>query len=312
MELLTATQKSVAKAIINIFETSHVLGDYSQVTLIPGDTGHLTYGRSQTTLGSGNLHLLIQGYVERPGARFADQLAPFLPQLEDRDEALDDHGVFKNLLRAAADDMVMRDSQDEFFDNIYWASAERIAKRDGIREPLAVAVVYDSVIHGSWPFMRGRTRDNHGTVEQLGDRQWITHYVQERHSWLANHSRGDLRRTVYRMESLGRLIQQAQWTLELPLVVRGIEINSEVLAAAPPNVYDGPEPRSRVVTVSSPMTRGLDVRLAQLALSLRGTHITADGIFGRISRGHVEGFQRAEGLPVTGVLDVPEFEALGL
>ncbi|MDQ3267784.1 MAG: hypothetical protein M3P47_03520 [Pseudomonadota bacterium] len=52
--MLTATQKKTAEALVNIFETGEVLGDCSQVTLIAGDTGHLTFGRSQTTLGSGN------------------------------------------------------------------------------------------------------------------------------------------------------------------------------------------------------------------------------------------------------------------
>ena len=54
--MLTATQKKTAEALVNIFETGEALGDYSQVTLIAGDTGHLTFGRSQTTLGSGNLN----------------------------------------------------------------------------------------------------------------------------------------------------------------------------------------------------------------------------------------------------------------
>ena len=57
---MTSLQKKTAKAIVNIFETSRVLGNYAQVTLMLGDSGHLIYGRSQTTLGSGNLHLLIK------------------------------------------------------------------------------------------------------------------------------------------------------------------------------------------------------------------------------------------------------------
>ena len=61
-------QKRTAQAIVNIFETGRVAGDYGAVTLLPGDAGHLTYGRSQTTLGSGNLFLLIKAYCERADA----------------------------------------------------------------------------------------------------------------------------------------------------------------------------------------------------------------------------------------------------
>jgi chitosanase len=61
-------QKKTAGAILNIFETGAVFGRYGKVTLIPGDTGHLTYGKSQTTLGSGNLALLIHDYCGANGA----------------------------------------------------------------------------------------------------------------------------------------------------------------------------------------------------------------------------------------------------
>jgi chitosanase len=43
-----------AQAIVNLFETSEVLGDYGNASVLPDDTGHLSSGRSQTTLGSGN------------------------------------------------------------------------------------------------------------------------------------------------------------------------------------------------------------------------------------------------------------------
>ena len=52
--ILTELQRKTIQAMVNIFETSAVLGRYAQVTLIPGDTGGLTYGRSQTTINSGN------------------------------------------------------------------------------------------------------------------------------------------------------------------------------------------------------------------------------------------------------------------
>jgi hypothetical protein len=54
-----------------------VLGDYSRVTLIAGDTGHLTFGRSQTTLGSGNLSSMLQRYCFNGGCRLGPCLAPF-------------------------------------------------------------------------------------------------------------------------------------------------------------------------------------------------------------------------------------------
>ena len=47
---ITELQKKTAQAIVNIFETSHVRGDYGMVSLLAGDSGHLTYGRSSSAI----------------------------------------------------------------------------------------------------------------------------------------------------------------------------------------------------------------------------------------------------------------------
>jgi len=65
--MLNTRFRLLAQAIVNIFETGTALGEYGKVTVIPGDTGHLTFGRSQTTLGSGNLHLLLERYYSSGG-----------------------------------------------------------------------------------------------------------------------------------------------------------------------------------------------------------------------------------------------------
>jgi chitosanase len=302
--MLTATQKRTAEAIVNIFETSEVLGNYGSVTVIPEDTGHLTFGRSQTTLGSGNLHDLLQQYVDNAGARFSEALTPFLPRFRDRDLALDADVHLHNVLRATADDPVMRDTQDAFFDQRYWMPAARAAEREGIRTPLGVAVAYDSTVHGSWPALRDRTNAACGTVAAAGERRWVSHYVTERRNWLANHSRRDLRATVYRMDAFLRLIALDAWSLTLPLVVRDTEISLASLTSCPRGCYDGPAPGTRVLAVQSPMQRGLDVRLVQLGLSRRGVDIRADGIYGQGCARTVRDFQMAQGMPATGSADV--------
>jgi chitosanase len=301
--MLTPTQKKTAQAIINIFETSAVLGDYGNVTVINGDTGHLTFGRSQTTLGSGNLHDLLQRYCGNPGARFGARLATYLDRFADQDYTLDDDLQLHNVLRATADDPVMRDTQDLFFDQVYWQPAQRTADQKGITTPLGVAVIYDSTVHGSWARMRDRTTQQFGDIATLGEQGWISAYVQTRHDWLATHSRADLRATVYRMDAFRRLIDQGYWGLELPLVVRGAEISSASLSATPPGCYEGPQPGSRPLALQSPLARGLDVRLVQLALSDQGANIKADGIFGKTSVGLLKEYQTAHGLPATGVAD---------
>lgn len=300
--MVLKAQAATIKAIVNLFETGRVLGDYGQVTVLAGDTGHLTFGRSQTTLGSGNLHTLLDRYCSNPGARFRHLLARVLPQTAARDTALDTDTRLHNVLRASADDAVMRDVQDEFFDNAYFDPAVRAAERMGIVSPLGQAVVYDSFVHGSWKRIRDRVE---GTPQSLGEWPWIEAYVAARRQWLESHARRDLRATVYRMDAFQRLIELDAWGLPLPLVVRGAEISLMSLTGLPPGAFDGPQPGTRELSfmTSQALLRGLDVRLVQLALSERGADIRADGVFGRASSASVADHQRAVGLPVTGVAD---------
>ncbi len=314
--MLTDEQEQTAKAIVNVFETGRVRGDYANVTLIPGDSGQLTYGRTQTTLASGGLHELIRAYTSAPGAVFRSDLEPFLGALEARDPALNDNLYFRNLLSAAADDPVMRRTQDDFFDRTKWRPANQAAARDGIVSALGTAVVYDSVVHGSWQTLRARANTVAGLATAIGERAWIMAYVRERRAWLAGNRRADLRRTVYRMDAFLGMLDGGDWDLPLPLVVRGLEIDGAALRAAPDGVYDGPRPRSRPLRLSQPIVRGLDVRLVQLALSRPGNRsnvdVAADGIYGRRSEQAVRSFQERTGLGATGAVDDSTFEALQL
>ncbi len=300
--VMTTTQIRTVQAIVNLFETSQVRGDYGQVTLLAGDTGHLTFGRSQTTLGSGGLHTLVARYCANSGARFGARLQAWLPAMQTRDVTLDSDRVLHNILRATADDPVMRDTQDAFFDDEYFAKAMRAADKAGIREPLGCAVVYDSWVHGAFSIVAKRVT---GTPSSRGERAWLTDYVATRRNWLASSSRTDLRATTYRMDAFARLIELGMWGLDLPLVVRGAEVSEATLSALPTTCYDGPQPgaRSLVFQTSAPLCRGLDVRLVQVALGERGANMRADGVFGRASANCVADYQRAVRMPVTGVAD---------
>src|SRR5262249_53963 len=110
-------QKATACAIVNVFETGRVRGDYAAVGVLKGDKGHLSYGRSQAALGTGSLLKLLTLYCQQPGARFAAQIGGLLPRVQQVDTTLDQDVTAKALLQQAArEDPVMRQAQDQFFD----------------------------------------------------------------------------------------------------------------------------------------------------------------------------------------------------
>jgi len=232
--MLSELQKKTAQAIVNVFETGRALGNYAQVTLLPGDAGHLNYGRSQTTLGSGNLHLLIKAYCDAPKAARANALKPYLERLAAIDLSLDRDQAFHAALKAAGGYPAMQDAQDRFFDRAYWVPATKAAAALGLSTALAAAVIYDSHVHGSWSALRDRTSKAHGEPARAGEKAWIAAYVAERGNWLSTHPNVILRRTAYRMSEFGLLIEAGNWSLDLPLRVRGVLIDQASLGLSRP------------------------------------------------------------------------------
>lgn len=302
--MLTDLQKQSAQAIVNIFETGRVLGEYGQVTLLAGDTGHLTYGRAQTTLASGNLALLIDSYCAAAGAQFADGLRPFLPSLHAKDTALDTDAGLRELLRRAGGDPVMRREQDAFFDRVYWGPAVRSADFIGAETALGTAIVYDSHIHGAWHVLRDRTNEEFDTLAVLGETTWFDRYVETRQNWLANNANVLLHKTVYRMEAFRELIDADSWALALPFTVRGRIVNQAALAGATEpveNAWAGADD-ARLLKLTDPFMRGDDVRAVQQALADAGVDVTVDGVFGPDTRVAVRLFQEREELRADGIV----------
>jgi chitosanase len=310
--MLTALQKKTAQAIVNIFETGSAQGKYGNVTLLPGDTGHLTYGRSQTTLASGNLYLLIKAYCDAAGAQFASALSPYLQQLAARDTNLDADMTFRGLLHAAGDDPVMHDVQDQFFDRVYWNPSAQDAENSGVNGPLGTNVVYDSHIQGAWQILRDITNTNRGQANDIGEQPWITAYVSERRNWLANNLNPLLHKTVYRMDSFKQLIDDNKWELPLPLTVQGVVISQDILSGTPPVRISAQGPDERTLQLQTPPMQGDDVTALQQALLNAGITSTVDGIFGANTDAAVKEFQTRQGLAVDGIVGPATRSALGL
>ena len=281
-----------------MFETGRPVGDYGKVTLLAGDRGHLTYGRSQTTLASGNLFRLIRAYCLRPEAAFGATLGSYLDRLADIDLGLDRDVPFRRLLGQAGGDPIMRAVQDAFFDRVYWQPAVRSAAFIGSVTPLGMAVVYDSRVHGSWHAMRDRTNARFGRLADLREPRWMACYLRVRRAWLANHANAVLNRTVYRMDALKGLVDAGNWDLDLPFRVCGRQIDEPVLAGAPVRASAAP----RLLRRRTPVMRGRDVRALQQALAGNGMAIDPDGRFGPATEAAVIAFQERENLRPDGIV----------
>jgi len=296
---ISELQQKTARAIVNVFETGRIRGDYSAIAVLKGDSGHLSYGRSQATLGSGSLFKLLTQYCQAPNAKFAPLLQPFMARVQQKDFTLDTDSLFRDALkRAGREDALMRKAQDDFFNAGYFTPACTAAEKLGITEALSIAVIYDSRVQGGWGTLSARM----GPV--VDQHQWVSEYIDTRNRWLLSLN-DPLPNTVYRMKSFRALIDGAKpnWTLALPLAVHGVEITEAALQDEDA-VQPSGAPAPRLLTLVTPYLRGPDVLAVQTKLQANGLPTgTPDGVYGPFTAQLVAKWQRDKSISETGVGD---------
>jgi chitosanase len=309
-------QKQTCLAIVNVFETGSPKGNYGAVTLLPGDTGHLTYGRSQTTLATGNLYLLIKAYVDNPDAQYADEFRHYLGRLSQKDLSLDNDLQFRSLLREAGSDLVMQAEQDSFFDRAYYQPAMNSAANVGLTLPLSLTVVYDSNIQGAWGRVSKKLIDAIGKISNTcPEKDWVGKYVGARRDYLKS-CKPPVPATTYRMDAFDALIAAEKWDLALPLTVREVHITADIFAAAGDpapvraSVPDSASATHPILRPTTPYIKGADVLDLQTALNTAGFKNAQDGIYGPFAQALVAQFQGKSGLKPDAIVGPQTWAAL--
>jgi len=234
--------KLKALAIVNVFETSRPFGDHAACVVLNDGAG-VSYGINQFTHRSGSLAAVVDAYLDNGGQIGRDILAGRLPSLRRttvysiRKMAADEQ--FKKALRSAAVTREMKTAQQKIAFEKYLSPALEICEARGFVLPLSLAVVYDSVVHGSWERIASRVGRNAGcqpaSQTQAGcpranEKAWITEYVRRRHSWLTSIPR--LKVTTYRTKFFLDQIANGNWDLRLPMLVHGVRLSESMFPVA--------------------------------------------------------------------------------
>jgi peptidoglycan hydrolase-like protein with peptidoglycan-binding domain len=114
------------------------------------------------------------------------------------------------------------------------------------------------------------------------------------------------------MDALQALADASAWALELPLLVRGIRLDADLLLSGPPVRVSAQLAEERTLRLRLPYMQGEDVKIAQTELSRRGFAAPIDGTFGPATDAAVKAFQNERGLVTDGVIGPATWSALGL
>lgn len=232
------TDTAKAEAIVRIFETSKPFGDYAAVAILNDGAG-ISYGISQFTHRAGSLLAVVEQYFRNGGQvarQVIDESVPMLRKSTKRAiETLAENERFKKALKVAAITREMRGAQEHVAFEMYLKPAIRACEGSGFGHSLSLAVVYDSMIHGSWEKIRDRVRITPNRVGEQGElwpeeKKWITEYVRKRDAWLAANPR--LAATRYRTRFFLNQIAISNWDLRLPMKVQGVTLTDSMIAEA--------------------------------------------------------------------------------
>src|SRR6185369_3628197 len=204
----TDRAKLIALAIVHVFETSKPLGDYSALVVLDDGAG-ISYGINQFTHRSGSLWAVICRYEALLGAQgksWPAVIASALPTLQLTTKAaiekLSGDAELKEALREVGKTPEMHQAQQQIMTEKYLQPALDACEGSHFTLPLSLAVIYDSINHGSFARIRDRvTVDrSHFTTDIDFEKAWVTAYCAERLSWLSG-ARGSLKNTVYRPQT---------------------------------------------------------------------------------------------------------------
>lgn len=231
--------KLKALAIVHIFETSKPLGDYSAVAVLNDGAG-ISYGINQFTHRSGSLAAVLDRYAKLKG-RTHGVVASVLQDLRSGSK-ISMHSAnsqLKTVLANMGGEPEMQRAQREIAFEMYMQPAIDACEGSDFTLPLSLAVVYDSINHGSFGKIRDRVQLNFpaSIKPEEFEREWISTYIRKRDEWLESIPR--LKSTDYRTDFFLAQIARGNWNLDLPLNVHGYRLTDATIDTMLPKQEEG-------------------------------------------------------------------------
>ena len=157
------TEVRTIAAMVRSEESGSAKPDYASITT---DDGGLTYGAYQFDSNSGELRQLINRYIAK-GGQYSDALSGYASQMARGRHPND--STLRGILRQAASDPIMQQSQDDLFTDIHIKPSMQKAADLGIRSPMGVALYIDIQTNGGIDSVVRSARSRVGSIRSAGD-----------------------------------------------------------------------------------------------------------------------------------------------
>jgi len=230
---LTADQKRRAEQLTSLFENDTLDLQYGYCTAL-GDGRGYTAGRAGFTTCTDEVYTVARIYTER---RPGNPLVPFLPRLQvladEQSAATSGLKGFPEAWRQAGEDPVFQAVQDEMVEQLFWKPALRHAETLGVRTPLGLAVLHDTIIqHGNdgdpdgLPSLVRETTDKVGgtPATRADEKAWVRAFLKVREHHLAHayekETREEWKKSLDRCLVFEAIAQANNFSLKGPIVVK--------------------------------------------------------------------------------------------
>ncbi|WP_152394451.1 chitosanase [Paenibacillus guangzhouensis] len=240
---LSSAQKLRAEKLISLFENGVTTIQYGYAKNLHDGRG-FTCGRAGFTTGTGDAYEVINRYTKRVPS---NKLASYLPELKRLNSARNKADVsrlagFDRAWKSLGRDATFRAVQDEVVDEWYYRPSASYASTAGLKLPLSMAVLYDTIIqHGggsdpdSLSALIKRTNAAVGGTPRQGvdEKIWLAKFLDVRRADLKNPSNRSTQQewaqSVGRVDVFKSIAASNNYNLNAPIVIHTSEYHETIV-----------------------------------------------------------------------------------
>lgn len=230
---LSSEQKRRAEQLTSLFENDTLEIQYGYCAALKDGRG-FTAGRAGFTTSTDEVYQVVKVYTQQKPENILARYLPRLEELADQESA-STSGLsgFPDAWKEAGRDSAFQVVQDKMVEKLFWAPILQHAQVLGIRTPLGMAVLHDTIIqHGNDgdpdglpSLIKETTKESGGTpASGIDEKLWLRNFLKIRLNHLSHayepETREEWKKSVDRCLVFEAIAQSNNYSLSGPIAVK--------------------------------------------------------------------------------------------